>query len=82
MDDLAWGFSHVREIIAATAPPGERLQGFDDRMLFVHALTLSLQLGDDGKLLLSELRKKWPEGVENYWHEAERLIKQPHPKDE
>jgi hypothetical protein len=76
MDHPAWGEYHVKETIDATVPPGEELQGFDDRILFIDALALAIALEDNGKLLLEALRKKWPEAVESSMEEAQKLAQE------
>ena len=60
----AWGKEAVKHIVeTGTVPPGEKRQGYDDRLLFIEALALAIGLEEDGKLLLSELQKKWPKEV-------------------
>ena len=80
MAHKAWGKHHVKELIRLTAPPGEVLNKnghtLDDRMLFIDVLSLAIGLKDEGKLLLKELRKKWPAEVESSMAEAERLASQ------
>jgi len=76
MAHKAWGKYHVEEHLRMTAPPGEELHGFDDRMLFIDTLTLAIALKDEGKLLLKGLRKKWPSEVEASMAEAEILAAQ------
>jgi|TergutMp193P3_1026864.scaffolds.fasta_scaffold35192_2 hypothetical protein len=80
MAHKAWGQYDVNEIIRATAPPGEELNKnghtLDDRMLFIDTLTMAIALKDKGKLLLKELRKKWPSEVESAMPEATILANQ------
>jgi len=72
----AWGKHHSAELVRMTVPPGEERRGFDDRMLFIDTLVLAIALKEDGKLLLEELRKKWPEAVEQSMTEAARLAQE------
>ena len=80
MAHKAWGKHHVKELLRLTAPPGEILNKnghtLDDRELFIDTLTLAITLKDKGKLLLSELRKKWPAEVESPMAEAEKIAAQ------
>jgi hypothetical protein len=73
MDEPAWGEAHVKDHISMTLPPGESIpeNSFFDGMLFIDTLTLAIALKDDGEMLLSELRKKWPSEVDAYMAEAE-----------
>jgi hypothetical protein len=77
-NDPAWGESHVKDLISMTLPPGEGVpaNSFFDGMLFMDTLALAIALKEDGKLLLSELRKKWPSGVDASMAEAEAMAKQ------
>ena len=75
-DCLIWGEEEVKNLIEGTVPPGEEHQGFDDRMLFIEALTLAIAFKEDGKLLLEALRKKWPSEVESSMQEAEEMASQ------
>ena len=79
-DCPAWGKEAVAHYIDMTAPPGEELNKnghtLDDRMLFIDTLTIAIALKDEGKLLLEELRKKWPFEVESSMAEAETLASQ------
>ena len=70
-DCPAWGEEAVKHLIESeTVPPGEEKQGFDDRMLFIDTLALSIALKSDGKLLFEELQKKWPNEVHSSLMEA------------
>ena len=71
-----WRKTDVANLIKMTIPPGEKEQGFDDGMLFIDSLSLAIALKEKGKLLLEELRKKWPAEVESSMAEAEKLASQ------
>jgi hypothetical protein len=60
-NEPAWGEAHVKNHISITLPPGESVPEncFFDGHLFIDTLALAIALNEDGKLLLSELRKKW-----------------------
>jgi hypothetical protein len=75
MNELAWGEAHVKDLISTTLPPGESVPKncFFDGFLFMDTLALAIALKEDGKLLLSELRKKWPVAVESHMQEAENM---------
>ena len=71
------GKEDVKEIIESTLPPGEEEKEnvLDGRESFVDTLALAIAEKEDGMLLLSELKKKWPEAVSEYWDKAEKLAK-------
>lgn len=56
MDYHAWGKEDVKDFMETVAPPGEVLEGFDDRILFDDAVELARDLGDDGLILLAALK--------------------------
>jgi hypothetical protein len=68
-----WGKQDVADLISKTIPPGEEKQGFDDRMLFIETLSMSIALKKDGKLLFDGLREKWPDEVQSSLMEASLL---------
>ena len=72
MDCPAFGKEHVIEIIGKTLPPyqGVPENHFFDGYLFIDTLALAIILENQGKLLLSELKKKWPEAVNDSMDEA------------
>ena len=67
----AWGEEAVEHIVGKeTVPPGGERHRYDNRLLFIETLALAIGLREDGKLLLEELRKKWPKEVEESMEEA------------
>ena len=79
-DEPAWGEHHIEQLLLETMAPGEKPQGYDDRMTFVGALSLAIRLGDDGKLFLQALSAKYPDGVKKYFQKAQLMAKKPIPE--
>jgi hypothetical protein len=71
----AWGETHIKDFIKSVLPPFEKPKEnhLNDGYLFIDALALALALKDDGKVLMRELKKKWPTEVEASMQEATEL---------
>jgi len=60
-------------------PPGYTIKGFCGgfKFRFVQALAIAIDPKYEGNLLLEALRQKYPEGVEAYMQEAEKIVREP-----
>jgi hypothetical protein len=75
---MIWTQDDVDNLIRNVAPPGEVPKGYSDKISFIDALAIALSkwAGEDNTPLLEGLRKKYPEAVEAYMQEAERMAQE------
>jgi len=75
---MIWTQNDIENFLRQVSPPDEVPKGFYDGIPFIDALAIALSkwADEDNTPLLEALRKKYPEAVEAYLPEAERMAQE------